>query len=221
MPMRLPMRIGRSMTVLRSGGELTLINSMRLGEEGLERLTALGPVAHVVRLGGFHGRDDGFYRDRFGAKVYAVVGQRYTRSMDPRADTAYLEPDVWLDEQSSLPFGNAKLKIFSTSKPPEAVCLIERDGGILVTGDSLQHSPKPDEYHSLLAKLAMKQMGFFRPYNVGPGWLRYAKPTAADVRSLLELDFEHVLPGHGEPVIGGAKDKFRAALQGELKGSRD
>lgn len=219
--MRLPMRIGRSMTVLRNEGELTLINSMRLSDEGLEDLEALGPVAHVVRLGGFHGRDDAFYRERFGARVHAIVGQKYTRGMDPKADTPYLEPDIWLDERSPLPFGDAKLKIFSTSNPPEAVCLVERHGGILVTGDSLQHTPKADEYHSLIAKLAMKRMGFFKPYNVGPGWIRFAKPTASDVRSLLELDFEHVLPGHGEPVVGGAKEKFRATLQGELKGCRD
>jgi len=64
----------------------------------------------------------------------------------------------------------------------------------------------------------MKKMGFFKPCSVGPGWLQFAKPTVAEVRSVLDLDFAHVLPAHGEAVVGGAKEKFRPALEGELKG---
>jgi hypothetical protein len=163
MPMRMPMRIGRSMTVVRGVDGLTLFNSMRLSEEGLKELEALGDVKHVVRLAGFHGRDDGFYRDRYGAKVYAVEGQSYVRGMDPKkGPEPYMEPDEWLNEQSTLPIADAKLKVFTTSKPPEALCLIERHGGILIAGDSLQHTPEPDEYTSFLAKVIMKRMGFMK-----------------------------------------------------------
>jgi len=220
MPMRMPMRIGRSMTVVRGDDGLTLFNSMRLSDEGLKKLDSLGGVKQVVRLAGFHGRDDGFYRERYGAKVYAVQGQRYVRGLDPKKPNqeSYMEPDQWLNEGSALPIADAKLKIFSTSKPPEAVCLLERQGGILIAGDSLQHTPAPDEYYSFLAKIMMKKMGFMKPYNVGPGWLQFAGPTAADVRSILDLDFEHVLPGHGDAVIGGAKEKYRPTIEGELKG---
>ena len=186
MPMRMPMRIGRSMT--------------------------------VIRIGGFHGRDDAFYRERYGARVYALEGQVYVRGMDISSSDTFMEPDEWLNEQSTLPIADAKLKLFPSSTPPEAVCLLQREGGILVAGDSLQHTPKPDEYFSFLAKIMMKRMGFFVPYNVGPGWLQFARPTKTDVRSVLELDFEHVLPGHGAPVIGDAKQKYRTVLEGELKG---
>lgn len=222
MPMRIPMRIGRSMTVVRGDDGLTIFNSMRLSEKGLKELEALGDVKHVVRLAGFHGRDDGFYRERYGAKVYAAEGQRYVRGMDPKKDgpEPFMEPDEWLNEQSALPIVDAKLKVFSTSKPPEALCLIERHGGILIAGDSLQHTPKPDEFYSFLAKLMMKRMGFMKPHNVGPGWLQFAHPTVADVRSILDLDFEHVLPAHGDAVIGDAKEKYRPAIEGELKGCR-
>ncbi len=220
MPMRLPIKIGRAMTVVRGEDGLVLFNSMRLSEQGLRQLEALGEVRHVVRLSGFHGRDDGFYRDRYGAKVYAIEGQKYVREMDPEkgAPATYMEPDVWLNEQSTLPLPDARLKVFASSKPPEALCILEREGGIVIAGDSLQHSPEPSEFHNFLAKLMMKRMGFFKPYNVGPGWLQFAHPTAADVRSVLELDFEHVLPCHGDPVIGDAKEKFRPTLEGELKG---
>lgn len=220
MPMRIPMKIGRAMTVVRGSDGLTIFNSMRLSEEGLIELASLGEVKHVVRLGGFHGRDDGFYRDRFGAKVYAIEGQRYTRGMDPpkAGVDPYMEPDEWLSEDSPLPMADAKLKVFSTSAPPEAVCLLDRHGGVLITADSLQHSPTPDEYFNWPAKMMMKRFGFFKPYNVGPGWLQFAHPKADDVRSVLDLEFQHVFPAHGAAVIGNAKEKYRPVIGGELKG---
>jgi len=222
MPMLMPMKLSRSMTVLRNPGndELTLVNSMRLDERGLARLEKLGTVAHVIRLAGFHGRDDGFYRDRYGARVHALRGQIYTRKLggEPRAADAYMEPHSWLDEASPLPVPDASLKLFKTANPPEGMLLLHRDGGILVTGDALQNTPQPDEYFNLPAKWMMRKMGFFKPYNVGPGWLQFAKPAIAEVRSVLDLNFEHVLPAHGGAVIGDGKEKFRPALEGELKG---
>ena len=216
--MFMPMKIGRAMTVVRTGSGLAILNSMRLSEEGLAELESLGDVKHVIRLAGFHGRDDGFYRERYGAKVYALEGQQYVRGMKPGKAEPYMEPDAWVTAESALPIDGARLKVFGSSTPPEAVCLIEREGGILVAGDSLQHTPAPDEFYNLTAKFMMKRFGFLKPYNVGPGWLQFASPSAAEVRSLLELSFEHVLPAHGDAVIGGAKEKFRPAIEGELKG---
>ena len=220
MPMLVPMKIGRAMTVVRGDDGLVILNSMRLSDEGLRELESFGNVKHVVRLAGFHGRDDAFYRDRYGATVYAVKGQRYFRGMDPKKGSvaSFTEPDVWIDESSPLPIPDARLKVIDSCNPPEALCLIEREGGILVAGDSLQHSPAPDEFFNLPAKLMMKRFGFFKPYNVGPGWLQFAGPSKEDVRSILDLDFEHVLPAHGDAVIGGAKEKYRPAIEGELVG---
>ena len=72
---------------------------------------------------------------------------------------------------------------------------------------------------NFVAKIVMKRMGFLKPYNIGPGWLQFANPSVADVRSTLDLEFEHVLPCHGDAVIGGAKEKYRPAIEGELKGA--
>src|SRR5689334_4704904 len=52
----------RTMVVVREDGALTLLNTVRLSEEGLRDLEALGEVRHLIRLGAFHGRDDPFYR---------------------------------------------------------------------------------------------------------------------------------------------------------------
>ncbi|WP_114287969.1 hypothetical protein [Candidatus Halocynthiibacter alkanivorans] len=48
----------RNMTVIRDGGALTLINTIRLDDAGLDALDALGLVRHIVKLGAYHGRDD-------------------------------------------------------------------------------------------------------------------------------------------------------------------
>jgi hypothetical protein len=130
-----------------------------------------------------------------------------------------MEADVWLsDENNLLPIKDSSLKIFNSSHPSEAIAILNREGGILITGDSLQNTAEPDEYANIFAKLMMKKMGFYKPYNVGPGWLEFAKPEINDVRSILDLDFNHVLPAHGDPVIVDAREKFRPAIEGDLKG---
>ena len=225
MPMLLPVKFSRSMTIVRnpSNRELTLINSMRLSDSALAELEKLGRITQVIRIGGFHGRDDGFYRERYGAKIFAIAGQTYARKMKvpTDVDVGYMQPDAWLTEESELPLEDGELKIFKTCHPPEAALLLKREGGILITGDSLQNTAQADEFVNFVARKMMGKMGFFKAYNVGPGWLQFAKPAKAEVRSLLDLDFAHVLPGHGDPVINDAKEKYRAALEGELKGCHE
>ena len=48
-------RITRNMGVVKNGNELTLVNPIRVNEQGLKSLDALGTVKHIVRLGAFHG----------------------------------------------------------------------------------------------------------------------------------------------------------------------
>jgi len=65
-------------------------------------------------------------------------------------------------------------------------------------------------------KIMMKKFGFWKAHNVGPGWLQFAKPNRGNVRSIMNLNFEHVLPDHGAVVIGNVKEKFRPVVEGEL-----
>jgi hypothetical protein len=58
----------------------------------------------------------------------------------------------------------------------------------------------------------MRLMGFIRPHNIGPAWLRQAKPPKEHLRAILRAPFANVLPAHGEPVIGGADDLYRPAI---------
>lgn len=215
MPLAVPMRFSRNMTIVRRGESLCLINSMRLTDAGLAELDALGKVEHVIRIAGFHGMDDPFYKDRYGAKVWAVKGAPYARGFttDPKPEHVYFTADEELDAGTALPIEGASVYMFRQEKMSEALLRLDREGGILVSGDSLQHWHKADEYFNFPAKVVMKLMGFLKPHNVGPGWRKSAKPNKDDLRGVLDLEFEHVLPVHGAAVIGGARAAYRRSIE--------
>ena len=48
--------------VLKQNDSLSVVNSLRMDDAGLAALDALGKVEHVIRLAGFHGMDDPFYK---------------------------------------------------------------------------------------------------------------------------------------------------------------
>ena len=213
------MSFSRNMVILRHGESLTLVNTLRLDEAGLEVLDGLGKVEHVVRLAGFHGRDDPFYADHYGAKVWVVKGQFYAKGFDiqkGQPERPYFEPHGELDESSELPWPQASL-LRIDGAVPEGLLHLDRDGGILISGDTLQNWHRTDEFFSGLAKVMMKLMGFIKPHNVGPGWLKGAKPSASDVKRILDLEFEHVLPSHGANVLGGAKASFTPSIERALR----
>jgi hypothetical protein len=214
-----PVTMSRNMSVVRDGDGLVLINSVRLDEAGLAALDAIGRVKHVVRLAGFHGMDDPFYKDRYGATVWAVAGQFYARGfgVEPPAKPVF-SADVMMDETTALPVAGARLYRFASAKVGEALLVLERDGGVIVSGDCLQNISDGDEYYSWFGRLLMKLLGFFKAHNIGPGWLRAAKPDPRELHGILELSFEHVLPAHGAPVLGGARERYRGRIEQLTRG---
>lgn len=210
-----PMRFSRNMTALRHDGGLTLVNTVRLDEAGLAALEGFGEVRHVIRIAGFHGMDDRFYADRYGAKVWCVKGMAYAKGFDATKtapDEGYFQPDVWIDEQTALPVPGASLHIIG-GDVPEGVLRLDREGGVVITGDALQNWDRVDPGFNWVAGIIMRLMGFIKAHNVGPGWLKGARPDREALRALLDLSFEHVLPAHGAPVLGGAREKFRPAIE--------
>ncbi|MFN0303147.1 MAG: hypothetical protein ACKVQU_22640 [Burkholderiales bacterium] len=208
---RPPLSMSRNMTVVREPAGLVLVNSVRLSEQGLKQLDALGKVTDVIRLAGFHGRDDGFYKDRYGAKVWAVKGQRYTTGFATDSKKEYFTYDVQMDGDTKLPIAGARLYVVD-SIPSEALLLLERANGVVIAGDCLQNWGTTDAYFNWPAKLMMRMMGFIKPHNIGPGWVKMAKPSANALRGILDLPFEDVLPSHGTPVLGGAKVAYQSAI---------
>jgi hypothetical protein len=211
MPGPLPVRFSRNMTVVREGERLVLVNTVRLHEGGLAALDRLGKVTDVIRLAANHGMDDPFYADRYGAKVWALKGQRYTSGFNTSAPETYFAPQVEVDATTSLPLDGGRVH-FIHSQPPEGLLLLPQHGGVLVAGDCLQNWGSTDAYFNWLGAAMMRMMGFVRPHNIGPGWLKQCKPPTEEVRAILGLPFSHVLPSHGTPVIGQAVARYRPVI---------
>lgn len=210
----------RNMTVIREGERLVVINSVRLSEQGHRALDELGEVTDVLSIAGFHGRDDEHYKRQYGAKIWDLEGHMYTRGFGkPKPEDVYFTADTKMNAQTELPLQDASLYVFE-SRSPEAMVLLDRDGGVAVGGDALQNWERSDEYFSFLGTLMMKSLGFIRPRNVGPGWIKQARPSRESVRAVLDLPFEHLLPAHGREVIGHARDDFRPSIEAFAASSR-
>lgn len=217
-PGPVPVLISRNMAVVRDGGSLTLVNSVRLDDAGLAALDALGRVEHVVRLAGFHGSDDPFYKERYGAEVWAVRNQPYATgfSLDPPASARYFAADHEMEAGGDLPVAG-RLYTFPSCRVGEGILVLDREGGVAIPGDVLQNWVSPDDHFNWLGRWVMRPMGFFRAHAVGPGWLKQCKPNPAELLGILDLPFVHVLPAHGSTVLGDAVAKYRPAIEAAAK----
>jgi len=201
------MRISRNMAIVRERGELSLVNPIRLDGAGERELLALGAVKRILRLGSMHGLDDRYYVDRFGAELWAQGESR-----------TYPEPKVVqkLAADRPLPLPDAELFEFRGANRPESALRIQRDPGILLTCDAIQHYGDY-RHNTLLARLAMPFIGFPKTTVVGPIWLRAMTPEggslASEFERLLTLDFDRLLSAHGSLLASGAKDSVAEAVR--------
>ena len=189
----------RNMTVLRDGDALSLINTVRLNDAGLRQLDALGRVANVVKIGSLHGRDDAFYKLRYGATFWALPGMKHEHG---------LIADKELVSGGETPFPGSSVFVFRTTKLPECILRVDRSGGILIACDSLQNWHSPNEFFSEETRKMMAHMGYFKPANVGPLWMQLNEPNREDFVRLGDLSFRHVLCGHGAPLRDVAKEAY-------------
>jgi hypothetical protein len=199
-----PWHFSRNMTVVRDGDALTLINTVRLDDSGLARLESLGRVANVIRIGSLHGRDDAFYKTRYGATLWAPPGMQYDHG---------LQADKVLAPGGEMPFAGCSVFAFGTTKLPECIVHIDRAGGILVACDALQNWVAPDEFFSDESRRAMTEMGFFQPANLGPLFMQVNEPKGEDYARLRALPFRHALCGHGSPLRDTAAEAYADRFQ--------
>lgn len=202
------MTITRNMVVVRSRGELTLVDPIRLSPAEEDRLRALGAVRRVVRLGPFHGMDDRYFVDTFRAEYWT-----------PGPSQQHPEPgaDVVFDESTEVPIPGARFFCFRGTKQPEAALHLARDdGGVLLACDAIQHY---GDYRwcNFVARTVMPWIGFPQTTVVGPFWLKLMTPPGASLRSefdrlLATFDFEGLLSAHGSFLASGAKASVAAAV---------
>lgn len=199
-------RISRNMAIIREGGELTVVNPLRVTKEVEDEILSLGNIAHVMRLGAFHGVDDTYYVDKFSAKMWAQVG-----------GTTYTTPQITdvLSEGCTLPFTNAQVIEIGGSVQPECVLLMNIDNGLLLTCDAIQNYGDYS-YNNFLTRLILPFIGFPKKTIVGPIWLKFMTPVGQSLekqfRNLLELPFDSLLAAHGTLMKSGAHCAVREAI---------
>ncbi len=204
--------ITRNMTVVRQGKELVILNSVRMTPEGEAELEKLGKVTHVVRVAAFHGLDDPYYVERFGATLWGPPGTKHG-VVDAKHGGAVRDPLPARDlGPDACPVDGARVFLFEHVREPEAAIVLDREGGVLVPGDSYQNWTT-FEGCSLLGGLMMRALGF-GPTLIGSPWMkRVAKPEVrGDFERLLDVPFTHLLPAHGTPLRDRAKEGLRTAV---------
>jgi hypothetical protein len=199
--------ITRNMTVVRQGGELTLLNSIRLSREGEAELERLGKVRHVIKQGPFHGMDDPYVVDRFKATLWALPGAKHPGGLRTEREL----------RSGEHPLGDAELFTFERGLLPEAAFVLPREGGILVNCDAVQNWTDFDGC-SLIGKGFLRTFGFRGPARIGPFWRKRQegkgdRSIEADFRRLLERPFRHLLSAHGEPLKEMAQDALRREVE--------
>jgi hypothetical protein len=199
------MRMNRNMVIIKEGDALSLINPVRLSDEGLQQLDEIGTVRHVIRLGDFHGLDDQFYVDRYRPRFWCQRGQDTYKKP---------EPDNLVAADMAPPFSNAEFFVFESSKFPEAALLIKQHK-LLITTDSIQYWPDWS-YTSSFTKLVLWLMGFRLTLLIGGPWLKRVTPKGSslihDFEKLQTLDFESIIAAHGGLLRGNAKAMLKEVM---------
>ena len=195
-------RHSRNMIVIRDGPFLALVNTIRLDSARLAALDALGTVNNIVKLGAFHGRDDAFYIDRYGADLWAPPGMTYSRG----EKTTHL-----LTDGQAGPNPDATAFVLDTPKLSEAILHLERHGGVLIACDSFQNTLPPDEDFNYVAT-ETESWSSVKKAEIAQGWRNFAEPKPKDFAPLEELKFRHLLCAHGKPLLDEAHNAVSASI---------
>lgn len=197
--------ITRNMTVVRQGGELILINSVRLDEAGERALEALGKPTHLLRIGAFHGADDAYFAQRWGMTVWAPPGTEHGRGLTTKHELV----------AGSSPIEGARVFPFAHAKKPEVALVLAN--GVLVTCDSYQNWTT-FEGCSLIGKGVAWAMGF-GPTVIGGPWTKaMGTEVRRDFDALLDEPFVHLSSAHGTVLRDEAKAGLRNAVAARFGG---
>ena len=194
----------RNMVIVRSQHELSLINTVRLDDEGLKELEALGKVTNVVKIGAFHGRDDAFYLNRYQAKFWTLKG---VKPENGQASHVAMIPN------GTLPIPGSSLFIFETADQPEGILHLSQQGGILISCDSIKNWTYVDRFFSRETGDAMMSEGSIRSANIDSVWLSASHVKSIDFVRLMTISFRHLLSAHGEPLLNHAYERLSESIR--------
>ncbi len=194
----------RNMIIVRSSNNhLMLINTVRLNDEQLAKLKEVGEIKHIIRIGAFHGYDDKFYVEAFKADYWILPSMQNEYEIE---NPKHLTNDT-------MPLPDCTVFEYTTTKMSEGALLLNQEGGILITCDSIQNITKKDE----LMNDACWDM-YVKEQSVGTAhitktWIGACEPKKEDFIKLIGLPFKHLITAHGEPL----KDIASKAVSNSIK----
>jgi hypothetical protein len=186
-------RYSRNMTVLKNGTSLILVNPVRLSPEGEEALLAQGSIDHILKIGSLHSVDIPYYMDTFSPKLWMLNNDKSLENY---------QADFFLNDHPVLPFLDLKVHVLEGSKIPESVLVLPSNGGVVLSCDSLVNMTADDEHANGLVRTLSKLLP--KPTYIGPNWVKMAKPTKKSLTDILDFEFQHLVPAHGDPVLDTA-----------------
>ncbi len=208
-PLRyLGFEMGRRMTVIRlTGGALLVHSPVSLSTQLEGELAALGEVRFVAPASILHGH---LYMEQYGdaypqARLFGVPGLERKRP-DLRFDGMLgdaPEPE-WADDFDQKRFEGHRV----AGRVLNEVELFHRKTRTLITGDlCFNIGPEWPLRTRLLAwgPRMRPRLGPTVAFRLG---IRDREAARRSVERILEWDFDRILPGHGEIVDTGGKDKF-------------
>ena len=191
----------RTMTILKDGSNLALLNPVRVDQHQLERISSLGQVKHIFKIGSMHNVDLPFYIDTFSPTLWVTKGDTSNHGYTP---------EHYFDDYRELPIQNAKVQVIEGSKIPETILVTPHNGGCLHSCDAfvnMEHDPGANWLTQKLSKLLPK------PTYIGPNWIKIAKPPRESMLRVLDYDFECFVPAHGQAIKNSAKKLLKTYLE--------
>ncbi|MCY3737196.1 MAG: hypothetical protein OXG13_12380 [Gemmatimonadaceae bacterium] len=153
----------------------------------LQPIAEAGDVRAIVLTVGWHERSARLFAARTGAPIYL-----------PAEDACMVEDlDRWepYGDGDELPCGLRAVGVPGLTRGEQAL-LSPRHGGLLFVGDALGTTAK------------------WAPGGIPLGGHPNGHPRPWESLShLLDLDFESLLPGHGDPIVGGARETLREMME--------
>eukprot|EP00121_Abeoforma_whisleri_P006899 Awhi_evm1s6282 len=212
------MYLPRTMTIVKEkDNKITLINGMKLTEEGHQALEALGEVKSLIRLGSFHGGDDAYLCHRYPEmKYYVLPGMKVSSGLEK-------EPVRLTNDTCSIEGG--KVMQCPVTEVREGVLWLPIGPGFLVACDLLQNQETSGPYVSYAMGLFLHLNGFCGKGKVGPGFLNFGytiwglDPKAllpSFLRELLDMEWDILLSAHGAPLLD-AKALTRSTLEQQFE----
>jgi hypothetical protein len=200
----LGMPLTSTMTVLRVGDGLLVHSPIAPTPARLAEVRALGRVEHLYAPNTFHHRWLGDWASAFPeARVHGPAGLLEKRPDLHLGSTAVPDPAL-ADELDELEIDGFRLQ--------ERV-LVHRPSGVIVVADLVHNIGRPDH---LWTRVYAGAMGFYGRVALS-GMLRLTafsdrRAARASLDRLLDLPFDRMIVGHGDPVLHDAKPALEAAF---------